>query len=139
MSKNVKPVKMAPFEKILNLMVTGEPMTKEEIGATLGDEIQIYRISTYMWHIKMNANGIVRVIKDGRKVLAYQLVNPADIVKYLKDKGIYFAGDADTQPVQKLEDLKAEPQVEVQPIVTETVAKTEDTLEVTEIVDEVKA
>ena len=135
MSKaKVKPVKMAPFEKILNLMVTGEPLSKEEIGASLGDEIQLYRISTYMWHIKMNANGIVRVVKDGRKVVAYQLVNPSDIEKYLKNKGIYFAGDS--EPVQKLEDLKAEPQVEEsKPTVSETVSKNEDILEVTEIVD----
>jgi hypothetical protein len=135
MSKaKVKPVKMAPFEKILNLMVTGEPLSKEEIGASLGDEIQLYRISTYMWHIKMNANGIVRVVKDGRKVVAYQLVNPSDIEKYLKNKGIYFAGDS--EPVQKLEDLKAEPQVEEsKPTVSETVSKNEDILEITEIVD----
>ena len=135
MSKaKVKPVKMAPFEKILNLMVTGEPLSKEEIGESLGDEIQLYRISTYMWHIKMNANGIVRVVKDGRKVVAYQLVNPSDIEKYLKNKGIYFAGDS--EPVQKLEDLKAEPQVEEsKPTVSETVSKNEDILEVTEIVD----
>ena len=135
MSKaKVKPVKMAPFEKILNLMVTGEPLSKEEIGESLGDEIQLYRISTYMWHIKMNANGIVRVVKDGRKVVAYQLVNPSDIEKYLKNKGIYFAGDS--EPVQKLEDLKAEPQVEEsKPTVSETVSKNEDILEITEIVD----
>ena len=135
MSKaKVKSVKMAPFEKILNLMVTGEPLSKEEIGASLGDEIQLYRISTYMWHIKMNANGIVRVVKDGRKVVAYQLVNPSDIEKYLKNKGIYFAGDS--EPVQKLEDLKAEPQVEEsKPTVSETVSKNEDILEITEIVD----
>ena len=30
-----KPGKMAPFEKILNLMVTGEPVTKEEIEKAL--------------------------------------------------------------------------------------------------------
>jgi hypothetical protein len=135
MSKaKVKSVKMAPFEKILNLMVSGEPMAKEDIGARLGDEIQIYRISTYMWHIKMNANGIIRVIKDGRKVVAYQLVNPSEIVKYLKNKNIYSPVETVTAvspAVEKLEDLKAEPS----PVVAEPVAKVQEEMEVIELID----
>jgi len=129
-----KPGKMAPFEKILNLMVTGEPVTKEEIEIYLGDEIQMYLVSAYMWHVKTTAKGIVRVYKDGRKVLAYQLVNTEDIVKYLKDRNIYFAGD--DEPVQKLEDLQAEPVVNiVAETPVEVPSKIEEELVVTEITD----
>jgi len=76
MGRKAKPGNMAPFEKILNLMVTGEPVTKEEIEILLGDELQMYLVSAYMWHVKTTAKGIVRVYKDGRNVLAYQLIIP---------------------------------------------------------------
>ena len=56
-------------------MITGKPVTVAEIEATLGKEIYMYRLSTYMWHIKTKADGVVKAIKDGRKVKAYQLVN----------------------------------------------------------------
>jgi hypothetical protein len=70
-----KSEKVAPFQKLLTVMVSGKPITIEEIDATLGKEIHMYRLSTYMWHIKVNANGVVKVIKEGRKAVAYQIMN----------------------------------------------------------------
>jgi hypothetical protein len=135
MGRKAKPGNMAPFEKILNLMVTGEPVTKEEIEILLGDELQMYLVSAYMWHVKTTAKGIVRVYKDGRNVLAYQLINTADGIKYLKDKNIYFAGDDDIQSVQTLDELKSEPEIVVaEP--TPVTSKNEEILVVTEITDE---
>jgi hypothetical protein len=134
MGRKAKPGNMAPFEKILNLMVTGEPVTKEEIEILLGDELQMYLVSAYMWHVKTTAKGIVRVYKDGRKVLAYQLINTADGIKYLKDKNIYFAGD--DEPISTLEELKAQVQDNhIENVVIENVVKQEDELVVTEILD----
>ena len=69
-------------------MVSGEPVTKDEIDEKLGAEIYTYRLSTYIWHIKTIANGTVRAIKDGRKVVAYQLVNVKEVQKYLDTIGI---------------------------------------------------
>lgn len=87
-----KSNKLKPFEKLLLIMRNGNPITIEEIDATLGKEIYMYRISTYMWHIKTNANGVVKAIKDGRKVTAYQIVNVKEIEDYLKRTGVTKAG-----------------------------------------------
>ena len=80
-----KKVELKPFEKLLiACMMTGNPVTKEEIDSVLGKEIYMYRISTYIWHIKTIANGVVKVIKDGRKVSGYQLMNVDEVRAYLK-------------------------------------------------------
>ena len=50
------------------------------------------------------ANGIIKVVKDGRKVSGYQLVNVAEVKDYMKRVGVL---DAGFTPVAKLADLKA--------------------------------
>lgn len=113
--------KLKPFEKLLTIMNTGNPVTVEEIEATLGKEIHMYRLSTYMWHIKTMANGVVKSIKDGRKVTAYQIVNVDEVNKFMKSEGITSAGftPGKTQKIVRkktknvattLSDLKAQPQ-----------------------------
>lgn len=105
MAKPAKTLKLKPAEKILNLLITGDVFTKDQINDRLGTEIEMYRISTYMWYIKTEVGGIIRVTKDGRRVVGYQLVNVKDIEKYLKDRGILLNVKP---PVEKLSDLKAE-------------------------------
>ena len=118
-----KSTKLKPFEKLLTIMVTGKPVTIEEIDATLGKEIYMYRLSTYIWHIKTIANGIVKSIKDGRKVAAYQIVNVDEVKEYMKRVGVTQSGfvpgqnmkkpsTAKLNKVQKLVDLNAQPVVE---------------------------
>jgi hypothetical protein len=85
-------------------MISGKEVSKEQIDTLLGKEIQMYRISTYMWHIKTNANGVIKVVKDGRKVSGYQLVNVAEVKDYMKRVGVLDAGFV---PVSTLADLKA--------------------------------
>ena len=128
-----KSEKVAPFQKLLTVMVSGKPITIEEIDATLGKEIHMYRLSTYMWHIKVNANGVIKVIKEGRKAVAYQIMNPDEIKKYMNTTGINKSGFKPGQAtkitrINKLADLNATP----------VVAKVEaevasDELEVTEV------
>ncbi len=136
-TKTVKSIKLKPFQKLLTVMISGKPTTVEEIGALLGKEIQMYRLSTYIWHIKTNADGVVRAIKDGRKVTAYQIVNVPDVKKYMDRAGItksgFVAGTPAVAPkaakVTKLKDLAATP-------VTTPVVKTApvaETLVVTEV------
>jgi len=136
-TKTVKSIKLKPFQKLLTVMISGKPTTVEEIGALLGKEIQMYRLSTYIWHIKTNADGVVRAIKDGRKVTAYQIVNVPDVKKYMDRVGItksgFVAGTPAVAPkaakVTKLKDLAATP-------VTTPVVKTApvaETLVVTEV------
>ena len=136
-TKTVKSIKLKPFQKLLTVMISGKPTTVEEIGALLGKEIQMYRLSTYIWHIKTNADGVVRAIKDGRKVTAYQIVNVPDVKKYMDRVGItksgFVAGTPAVAPkaakVTKLKDLAATP---VTKPVVET-APVAETLVVTEV------
>lgn len=109
-----KSTKLKPFEKLLTVLVSGKPVTVEEIDATLGKEIYMYRLSTYIWHIKTNANGVVKAIKDGRKVTAYQIINVKEMEEYLKRTGVtksgFVPGKVEKKPsIAKLADLKAKP------------------------------
>lgn len=87
-TKTVKAVKLKPFEKLLTVMISGKPVSIDEIEATLGKEIHMYRLSTYIWHIKTFANGVVKAIKDGRKVTAYQITNVSEVKQYMKAAGV---------------------------------------------------
>jgi len=57
-------------------------------------------LSTYVWHIKTRVNGIVKSIKDGKKIKAYQLINVDDIKSYLNRMGIqnYTPGLVEKKP-----------------------------------------
>ena len=105
-AKKIKQIRLKPFEKLLTVMISGKPVTKEEIETTLGDEIYMYRLSTYIWHIKIHANGIVKAIKDGRKVTAYQLMNIADVKQYMSRLGITNSGFTPKTSVKKLDEIK---------------------------------
>jgi hypothetical protein len=105
-------------------MISGKVVTKDEIETLLGDQIQMYKLSTYMWAIKTKMNGIIKVVKDGRKVAGYQLINPTDLIanskvkEYLKQTGV----------VTKLKDLNA---TEVKKQVSEPVVEEMTVTEVT--------
>ena len=121
----VKKVKMKPFQKLLTVMISGKPVTKEEIDTLLGHEIYMYRISTYMWHIKTNASGVIKVVKDGRKVAGYQLVNVAEVKEYMKRVGILNAYTPSVKPVASLQELEATELPKVEEPATMTVTKIE--------------
>ena len=109
-----KSTKLKPFQKLLTIMASGKAVTIDEIDTLLGKEIYMYRLSTYMWHIKTNANGVVKAIKDGRKVTAYQIVNVKEVKEYMDRNGItksgFVPGKTEKKPsVAKLADLKAKP------------------------------
>jgi hypothetical protein len=109
----MKTVKLKPFQKLLTIMISGNAVTRDEIDTLLGKEIYMYRISTYMWHIKTNANGVIRITKDGRKVTSYQLVNADEVKEYMRRTGIltsnYTPGDMVKKPsISKLDDLVAD-------------------------------
>ncbi len=64
-----KTMKLKPFQKLLTLMISGKPVTIEEIDTLLGKEIYMYRLSTYIWHIKTVANGVVKAALNIIKAL----------------------------------------------------------------------
>lgn len=109
-----KSTKLKPFQKLLTIMSSGKPVSIDEIDTLLGKEIYMYRLSTYMWHIKTNANGVVKAIKDGRKVTAYQIINVKEVKEYMDRNGItksgFVPGKTEKKPsVAKLADLNAKP------------------------------
>lgn len=64
-------------EKITQVLLTGKPVTPDEIKSVFkgtDQESVLYRLSTNIYNIRKDG-GIVKVIKNGRKVQAYQLVN----------------------------------------------------------------
>ena len=70
-------------EKIAQVLLSGKPVTPEEIEAVFkgtDQESVLYRLSTNIYNIRLDG-GIVNVIKDGRKVKAYQLVNHTEFDK----------------------------------------------------------
>ena len=77
MSKIVRKGKQNRHEKITQVLLTGKPVTPEEIQAVFkgtDQEAVLYRLSTNIYNIRLDG-GIIKVIKNGRKVQAYQLVN----------------------------------------------------------------
>ena len=134
-----KSDKLAPFQKLMTVMASGKAVTIDEIDATLGKEIHMYRLSTYIWLMKTNANAVVKAIKNGRKITAYQIVNVAEVKDYLKRIGASSFTPGQSQKivkaktktaaapkVSKLKDLKAAP------VADEVV---EEVMEVTEVVE----
>lgn len=143
-----KSTKLKPFQKLLTIMQTGKPVTIDEIDATLGKEIYMYRLSTYMWHIKTQANGTVKAIKDGRKVTAYQIINVDEVKEYMKRSGVTSAnftpGQTTKKPsIAKLSDLAAKPAPKKapakKPAKPKKVEAQVDDVEVTEVIEEVTA
>ena len=109
-----KTMKLKPFQKLLTLMISGKPVTIEEIDTLLGKEIYMYRLSTYIWHIKTVANGVVKAIKTGRKVTAYQVMNVDQVKEYMARVGITGSGFipgviVKKQSISKLSDLNSKP------------------------------
>ena len=124
MTKQVKKQKkLKPFEKLLTVMVSGEAVSKETIETLLGKEIFMYRISTYMWHIKTFANGVIKTHKDGRKAVAYQIMNVAEVKKYMKQNDVPFNQSTKVESIKEL--------AKEEPAVVATVVS--DELQVTEV------
>lgn len=77
MALTVRKGKINRHEKITQVLLSGKPVSPDEIAAVFkgtNQEKVLYRLSTNIYNIRKDG-GIVKVIKDGRKVKAYQLVN----------------------------------------------------------------
>lgn len=69
--------KINRHEKVAVTLLSGKPVTPEEIMSVFkgtDQEKVMYRLSTNIYNIRKDG-GIIKVIKNGRKVQAYQLVN----------------------------------------------------------------
>ena len=73
----VRKGKINRHEKITQVLLSGNPASPEEIASVFkgtDQEAVLYRLSTNIYNIRKDG-GIVKVIKEGRKVKAYQLMN----------------------------------------------------------------
>ena len=143
----IKSNELQPHVKLLVFLQDGNFVSKEDILKTMSSDIHTYRLSTYMWDIKTATPGIVKVTKNGKTVLGYQITNPVEVKKFLAtQKGLadYVPGTGTLKPsdskfasktLKSLADLNAAPVKAVKPAKVEKPAKIEDNLEVTEITD----
>ena len=77
MALTVRKGKVNRHEKITQVLLSGKPVTPDEIKSVFkgtDQESVLYRLSTNIYNIRKDG-GIVKVIKNGRNVQAYQLVN----------------------------------------------------------------
>jgi hypothetical protein len=127
--------KLKPFQKIAVVLLSGKEVSVEEIDTLLGEEIHMYRLSTYMWLLKVKSNATIKSVRDGQRVVGYQLVNIPEVKKYLDGTGLDYknftpggsskkqsnakANERYMKSVKKLSDLNAEQVVtqEVEPAV----------------------
>jgi phage repressor protein C with HTH and peptisase S24 domain len=73
----IRKGKINRHEKITQVLLSGKPVTPDEIASVFkgtDQEAVLYRLSTNIYNIRKDG-GIVKVIKEGRNVTAYQLVN----------------------------------------------------------------
>jgi len=77
MTRTIRKGKQNRHERITQVLLSGKPVSPDEIKTVFAgtdQEAVLYRLSTNIYNIRKDG-GIVKVLKDGRKVTAYQLVN----------------------------------------------------------------
>jgi hypothetical protein len=77
MALTVRKGKINRHEKIAQVLLSGKAVSPQEIADVFkgtNQEAVLYRLSTNIYNIRKDG-GIVKVIKQGRKVTGYQLVN----------------------------------------------------------------
>lgn len=82
-----KSKKPRQAEKLLLCMLDGHLVTEAEMAAVLGSEIEIYRLSTYLWNLK-KCGAVIDKTKQGRKVVAFKLLNTEDMTAYAQTRGL---------------------------------------------------
>jgi len=73
----IRKGKINRHEKITQVLLSGKPVSPDEIAKVFegtDQEAVLYRLSTNIYNIRKDG-GIVNVIKEGRSVKAYQLMN----------------------------------------------------------------
>jgi hypothetical protein len=77
MALTVRKGKVNRHEKITIVLLSGKPVSPQEIADVFkgtDQESVLYRLSTNIYNIRKDG-GIVKVIKLGRRVTGYQLIN----------------------------------------------------------------
>ena len=107
MALTVRKGKINRHEKITQVLLSGKAVSPDEIAAVFkgtDQESVLYRLSTNIYNIRKDG-GVVKVIKDGRKVSAYQLVNFTEFDK----NGRYQGAVAKSAPVASVKPATVQP------------------------------
>jgi hypothetical protein len=99
-STSTKTIRLSAWEKIFIDIASGDPVSKEYFNAKLGK--LSYKISSYILEIKIQSDAVIRPTRDGKKVIAYQLMNPASAINYFAERGVTL------EQIQSLSDLNVE-------------------------------
>jgi hypothetical protein len=106
MTRNVHTGKQNRHEKVAVTLLSGKPVSPDEIRAVFtgtDQESVMYRLSTNIYNIRKDG-GIVKVLKEGRKVVAYQLVNYQEF----NSNGRYVGPTKKSEPVVSQTEEKVE-------------------------------
>ncbi len=86
--------KASQAEKLLIVLLSGREISLEELEGTLGKQIWMYRLSTYLYDLK-KVGAKIGVKKCGRKMIAVQLLNVDEMQKYMNSR---IEGNAPLKP-----------------------------------------
>ena len=78
MKQMVRKGKPNRHEKVLQCLLSGKPVSPQEIADCFkgtDQEKVMYRLSTNIYNCRLDG-AVIKVIKSGRAVTGYQLVNP---------------------------------------------------------------
>lgn len=80
--KAPKAPKQKTYHKFCQVMLSGNPVSPEDFKKSFEGNTELtslmYRLSTYMYLIRKYEKGVIKVIKTGRSVTGYQLVNASE-------------------------------------------------------------
>lgn len=96
-----KPVR---WERLLMVLANGGVVTLDQIQKTMQYDA-MYRIGAELLNMKYRG-AVIKAHKNGRKVVGYELINVAEMMPYLTDRGFSIVPIADAS-IKNLDDLKA--------------------------------
>ena len=99
----IRKGKINRHEKITQVLLSGKPVSPDEIAKVFegtDQEAVLYRLSTNIYNIRKDG-GIVKVIKEGRSVKAYQLLNYTEF-----DANGRYVGKTTTAPVAEVTEVQ---------------------------------
>jgi hypothetical protein len=105
----VRKGKVNRHEKITIVLLSGKPVSPQEIAECFkgtDQEKVLYRLSTNIYNIRKDG-GIVKVIKSGRAVTGYQLVNSDQFDQNGRFKGVVTKSATPISPVVVQEKVSA--------------------------------
>ena len=117
MKRMIRKGKQNRHEAILVTLLSGKPVTPDEIKSCFkGTEQEdvLYRLATNIWNCRLDG-AVIKVVKNGRTVSSYQLLNPKDF-----DPSGRFIQPVTTNTPEKAVEVESEVDTEVEQTETQS-------------------